>query len=71
MSNLDKINRTIDNIVLQLPPFIESRHGRLVELGIDIGVDKNGEVWIIEINSKPGRASFRRLETASIIIRPV
>ncbi|HBI03376.1 MAG TPA: hypothetical protein DDY49_05015 [Paenibacillaceae bacterium] len=58
---ITEINQTIDSIVSELPSFIESRHGRLVELGIDIGVDKNGEVWIIEINSKPGRASFRKI----------
>jgi len=59
--DIESVNQTIDSIVTELPPFIESRHGRLVELGIDIGVDKNGEVWIIEINSKPGRASFRKI----------
>jgi glutathione synthase/RimK-type ligase-like ATP-grasp enzyme len=59
---LEKIRHDIDYIVKELPPFLESRHGRLVELGIDIGVDKKGKVWLIEVNSKPGRASFRRID---------
>ncbi|WP_368784377.1 YheC/YheD family protein, partial [Acinetobacter baumannii] len=46
----------------ELPTFLEQRHGRLVELGIDIGIDRQGKVWLIEVNSKPGRASFRRIE---------
>lgn len=28
------------------------------ELGLDIGVDVNGHIWIFEINSKPGRVIF-------------
>ncbi|MED0672354.1 YheC/YheD family endospore coat-associated protein [Aneurinibacillus aneurinilyticus] len=57
-----QIHREIDFIVKELPPFLESRHGRLVELGIDIGIDLSGRVWLIEVNSKPGRASFRKIE---------
>lgn len=66
MELVNNINETISFITRELPPFIENRHGRLVELGIDIGVDKNGEVWIIEINSKPGRDSFRRIEKGTL-----
>jgi glutathione synthase/RimK-type ligase-like ATP-grasp enzyme len=57
-----KIEKEIEFIVKELPPFLESRHGRLVELGIDIGVDRSGQVWLIEVNSKPGRKSFRQIE---------
>lgn len=32
----------------------------LGELGVDLGVDKNGKVWVIEANSRTGRAVFRR-----------
>ncbi|MCM3783223.1 YheC/YheD family protein [Neobacillus mesonae] len=41
-----------------IPGVLEARYGRLSELGIDYGIDRNGRLWIIEINSKPGRASF-------------
>ncbi|CAM3515041.1 YheC/YheD family endospore coat-associated protein [Cytobacillus oceanisediminis] len=30
-------------------------NGLIGELGIDIGVDKNGKLWIIEVNSKPSK----------------
>ncbi|AMA73987.1 MULTISPECIES: YheC/YheD family protein [Aneurinibacillus] len=62
---LQKIYSDIEYIVKELPPFLESKHGRLVELGIDIGVDRGGKVWLIEVNSKPGRASFRRIENST------
>ncbi|WP_027414800.1 YheC/YheD family protein [Aneurinibacillus terranovensis] len=62
---LEIIEEDIDLLVNEIPPFIESKHGRLVELGIDIGVDKNGQVWLIEINSKPGRRSFRLIDNGT------
>ena len=30
-------------------------NGLLGELGIDVGIDKNGDIWIIEVNSKPSK----------------
>lgn len=53
------ILRNIDHICTELPPSIERQHGRLCELGIDIGIDRNGRVWLLEVNSKPGRQVFR------------
>lgn len=40
---------------------IEEKFGRMVEFGMDIGVDTAGHVWLIEINPKPGREIFREL----------
>jgi len=34
---------------------LEGFHG---EFGFDMGVDKNGNIWMFEVNSKPGRAIF-------------
>ncbi len=45
-----------------VPQYLESRHGPLVELGMDVGVDRKGKVWLIEINSKPGRKIFYELK---------
>ncbi len=42
----------------------ESLGGNFAELGIDIGVDSNGDPWIIEINSKPSKRTY--LETGRI-----
>ncbi|WP_211746806.1 YheC/YheD family protein [Paenibacillus sp. Marseille-Q4541] len=41
-----------------IPCILESRYGRLSELGIDFGIDRSGHLWILEVNSKPGRAAF-------------
>lgn len=32
--------------------------GILGEIGFDLGIDRNGEVWLFEANSKPGRSIF-------------
>jgi glutathione synthase/RimK-type ligase-like ATP-grasp enzyme len=46
----------ISTLCCYIPPLLEQHFGRLAELGIDIGIDQAGLVWIIEVNSKPGRA---------------
>ena len=37
---------------------LEERAGRLVELGLDFGLDRSGRLWLLEANSKPGRKIF-------------
>ncbi|MEK4731422.1 YheC/YheD family endospore coat-associated protein [Paenibacillus sp. FSL L8-0641] len=37
---------------------LEERYGRLGELGIDYGIDQSGNIWLLEVNSRPGRAAF-------------
>ncbi|MEF2968847.1 YheC/YheD family protein [Paenibacillus sp. M1] len=51
----------IRKLALAIPEALESHFGRLAELGIDFGVDRQGEVWVLEANSKPGRSSFSRI----------
>lgn len=53
-----RIEQTIDRLAAELPRFLEQSHGRLVELGIDVGIDTAGNAWIIEVNSRPGRTVF-------------
>ncbi|TCS96776.1 YheC/YheD family protein [Hazenella coriacea] len=50
-----------------VPPFIEKEHGPLVELGIDVGIDREANVWILEVNSKPGRTIF--IKTGELGVR--
>jgi glutathione synthase/RimK-type ligase-like ATP-grasp enzyme len=57
---------TLSDLSAKIPPALEAAHGRLSELGIDFGIDSSGRVWILEVNSKPGRTIFNHLsnETA-------
>lgn len=45
----------IEDILQSLPHILEKYFPPLFELGVDIGVAKDGSVWILDINSKPGR----------------
>ncbi|MFC5735794.1 YheC/YheD family protein [Cytobacillus gottheilii] len=42
-------------IIETIPVLLEKHFPPLFELGIDIGIDTNGAIWILDINSKPGR----------------
>ncbi|NQX59598.1 YheC/YheD family protein [Paenibacillus qinlingensis] len=57
----DQLIDTIAKLSKRIPTVLESYHGRLAELGIDFGIDSSGRVWILEVNSKPGRTIFTRL----------
>ncbi|WP_223068443.1 YheC/YheD family protein [Paenibacillus caui] len=48
----------IRRLAAVIPPYLEEHFGRLAELGIDFGVDSEENVWILEVNSKPGRSAF-------------
>jgi glutathione synthase/RimK-type ligase-like ATP-grasp enzyme len=52
---------TLKKLSGEIPPALEARCGRLVELGLDFGISRDGRVWILEVNSKPGRSAFSRL----------
>lgn len=57
---IEQIQTQINKIAQIVPSHIESQHGKLVELGLDVGIDRHAHVWIIEVNSKPGRSVFLR-----------
>ena len=42
---------------------LEKALGVFGEIGLDIGVDSNGDIWVIEINSKPSRKVFPKKQT--------
>ena len=37
------------------------------EFGLDLGLDKNGDIWLIEVNSKPRKTTVT--EMSKIIMR--
>jgi len=51
----------IERIFETLPVILEAKFNRLFELGIDLGLDQDGKVWILDINSKPGRKIIEKL----------
>ncbi|BAH45151.1 conserved hypothetical protein [Brevibacillus brevis NBRC 100599] len=54
---------------------LEDYFGRMMEFGLDIGVDVDGRAWLIEVNPKPGREVFRQMGDMALyrkaIARPI
>lgn len=62
----------LKNIALQLSEEIDRYlPGLIGEIGFDLGLDKNGNIWLFEANSKPGRTifSYQKLNQADKISR--
>ncbi|UII56855.1 YheC/YheD family protein [Cytobacillus spongiae] len=45
----------LQDIYNKLPHLLESSFFPLFEIGLDIGVANDGAIWILDVNSKPGR----------------
>lgn len=45
----------LSTILSKLPIVLEQSFSSLFELGIDIGYSRDGSIWILDVNSKPGR----------------
>ncbi|UAL48509.1 YheC/YheD family protein [Sutcliffiella horikoshii] len=53
-SKREELERKLQVIVEHLPAAIDETISPLFELGIDIGIDPDYNLWILDINSKPG-----------------
>lgn len=53
------IEQNINVAAVEIAQTLEDKiDGPIGELGMDMGVDRNGNVWLFEVNSKPGRHIF-------------
>ena len=48
-----EIKESIRELGRRLPPLLEAASGRGGEMSVDLGIDSSGNVWLIEVNSKP------------------
>lgn len=51
----DYLCEELEYILTNIPSVLEENFLPLFELGVDIGIAKDGTIWILDINSKPGR----------------
>ncbi|WEK55311.1 MAG: YheC/YheD family protein [Candidatus Cohnella colombiensis] len=59
-SNTDSILQEAKSVAIKLSESIERNYAHtLGELGLDIGIDREGAVWMFEANAKPGRSIFK------------
>lgn len=57
----EKLIDQINELSIHTAEKLENSFGRLAELGFDFGIEPDGRLWLLEVNSKPGRSSFRLL----------
>ncbi len=66
----DGLGEEIRKAVRTIPPALEQGTGMTWgELGIDLGIDYAGKIWLIEINSKPFRALVSDRGSSKVIRR--
>lgn len=52
----------VRDICLIISRYVEKEFGSFGEIGMDIGVDKTGRVWLLEANSKPTKLPEQEIE---------
>ncbi|WP_433945940.1 YheC/YheD family protein [Paenibacillus sp. SN-8-1] len=56
----------VDQIAYHAAAALSSKFRGIRVLGIDIGLDRSGRVWIIEANTRPGTQLFKKLKDQSM-----
>lgn len=57
--NKEDIYRSLSTAALSISKAIDRKmDGEIGEIGFDFGIDNNGNIWLFEANSKPGRSIF-------------
>ncbi|MDR6879174.1 YheC/YheD family protein [Bacillus sp. 3255] len=57
----ETIKKEMNSFAYKLAGYLETKFGKLCELGMDIAVDPQGDVWLLEVNPKPSREVFRKI----------
>ncbi|MED1287532.1 YheC/YheD family protein [Bacillus mycoides] len=64
--NLKELLQQIDEATLRVAQKLKKIAPYHRVWGLDMGIDSDGTLWIIEVNSKPGIKGFKRLEDPSM-----
>lgn len=60
-SHSEELVKEVKKLTLHVAQTLENHVGPLGELGIDIGIDQGGQIWLFEVNGKPGKTTIRKL----------
>ncbi|MDQ6422352.1 YheC/YheD family protein [Paenibacillus sp. LHD-117] len=71
----EAIKEEVAEFGASLAAYLELCCGALCELAIDLAIDKNGRIWLIEVNPKPAREVFIRAGETEVyrqaIVKPL
>nr|WP_066633067.1 YheC/YheD family protein [Desulfolucanica intricata] len=62
----EQIIESIEQYTKKIGCFLEEKNNLIGELGIDLGIDKQGNIWLIEVNAKPLRVSMKKLKSKPV-----
>lgn len=56
----ERILQQMQSYALQIAEYLDDQlQGVFGELGLDMGIDQDDQIWLFEVNSKPGKAIFK------------
>lgn len=55
-----RLKRSAERVALLAVEALSEAHPLLGEVGLDLGIDRRGHLWLLEANRQPGRATFAR-----------
>ncbi|WP_410511999.1 YheC/YheD family protein [Paenibacillus sp. BR2-3] len=55
-----KAMKASEKLGLEAAAFLENRFGALCELALDLAIDREGRIYVLEVNPKPAREVFAR-----------
>lgn len=59
-ANPKTLRRRIETLALTTAEALGEVYPTLGEIGLDVGIDRDGRLWILEVNRQPGRSLFAR-----------
>jgi|GEM_PF-1210731 len=70
----DEVKAEVRRVARMIPPALEEHSDRGGEISVDLGIDRKGKPWLIEVNSKPatlfrdiGAFGLRRLSLLRVL----
>jgi glutathione synthase/RimK-type ligase-like ATP-grasp enzyme len=60
-SRVQAIQREVEQLCFEILRELEKKFTELCEMAFDLAIDKNGRIWLLELNPKPSREVFRRV----------
>ncbi|PRX71216.1 glutathione synthase/RimK-type ligase-like ATP-grasp enzyme [Cohnella sp. SGD-V74] len=74
-NDIRQIRQTAEAFGVDVARHLEATYGALCELALDLAIDRNGRIWLIEVNPKPSREVFQQAGERDVyrkaIVRPI
>jgi hypothetical protein len=72
---ISQIRETAETFGINVARHLEATYGALCELALDLAIDRNGKIWLLEVNPKPSREVFKQAGEREVyrnaILRPI